>query len=151
MSQENVEIVTRHFGALIRELDRYWENPRSFAAAAANGELDPDQHEVYDRLHPEVRWTQLGGEIYEGRIAVARGVDDLFQASREYAVRVDEVTDLGGDQVLVVVRSEMRGKSSGAPATVLLFTVVVLREGLLLRFDEYLSREPALKAVGLEA
>jgi hypothetical protein len=64
-------------------------------------------------------------------------------------VRVEEVTDLGGDHVLVVVRSEMRGQSSGASAAVSLFTVVTLREGLVFRSEEYLGREEALKAVGL--
>jgi ketosteroid isomerase-like protein len=149
MSQENVEIVTGHFGALVREVDRYWGDPRSFAAAAATGQRDPDAREVLDGLHPDVRWTNVLGEIYEGKLACARGVDQLLQASQEYVVRVDEVTDLGGDRVLVVVRSEMRGKSSGAPAAVSLFAVVTLRDGLVFRSDEYLSREAALEAVGL--
>ena len=148
MSRENVEIVRRYFDSLVRELDRYWENPRSFAAAAAAGELDSDEREVFDRLHPDVRWTNVMGEIYEGKLACAGGVDHLLQASQEYAVRVDEVSDLGGDHVLVVVRSEMTGQSSGAPAAVSLFTVVTLREGLVFRTEEYLSREEALEAVG---
>ena len=58
------------------------------------------------------------------------------------------VSDLGGDHVLVVVRSEMTGQSSGAPAAVSLFTVVTLRGGLVFRTEEYLSREEALEAVG---
>ena len=148
MSRENVEIVRRYFDSLVRELDRYWENPRSFAAAAAAGELDPDEREVFDRLHPDVRWTNVMGEIYEGKLACAGGVDHLLQASQEYAVRVDEVSDLGGDHVLVVVHSEMTGQSSGAPAAVSLFTVVTLRGGLVFRTEEYLSREEALEAVG---
>jgi ketosteroid isomerase-like protein len=85
VSQENVEIVRRHFGALVRELDRYWENPRSFAAAAAAGELDPDERKVFDRLHPDVRWTNVMGEIYEGKLACAGGVDHLLPASQAYA------------------------------------------------------------------
>ena len=90
------------------------------------------------------------GEIYEGKLACAGGVDHLLQASREYTVRVEEVTDLGGDHVLVLVRSEMKGQSSGAPAAVSLFAVVTLREGLVFRTEEHLSRAEALKAVGLE-
>ena len=150
MSRENVEIVRRQFGALVREVDRYWERPRSFAAAAAAGDLDPDGREVYDGLHPDVRWTNVMGEIHEGKLACTAGVDRLLQAAQEYVVRVDDVTDLGDDRVLVVIRSEMKGKSSGAPATVSLFTVVTLRDGLIFRSDEYLSRKAALKAVGLE-
>jgi ketosteroid isomerase-like protein len=150
MSQENVEIVRRHFAALVREVDRYRENPRSFAVAAAEGELDSDEREVFDRLHPDIRWINVLGEVREGKLACATGVDELLQASQAYAVRLDEVIDLGDDHLLVVVRSEMRGQRSGAPAAVSLFTVVTLREGLVFRSEEFLSRAEALGAVGLE-
>ena len=48
MSQENVEIVEQHFAALIRELDRYSENPRSVAADVESGELGPDRRAILD-------------------------------------------------------------------------------------------------------
>ena len=118
MSQENVDIVRLHFAALIRELDRYWESPRSFASDVESGELGPDGRAILDRLHPDVRWTNLIGEIHQGKLACARGIDSLLQAAQEYRVRLEEVTDLGNDRVLVVVESRMKGETSGATGAV---------------------------------
>lgn len=150
MSHENVEIVRQHFAAIIRELDRYWENPRSIAADLESGELGPDRRAILDRLHPDMRWTNVIGEIHDGKLACARGVDTLLQAAQEYRVCLDEVTDLGDDRVLVVVESRMKGEISGATGAVRLFTVQTLRDGLIIQGDEFLSRADALKAVGLE-
>jgi len=150
VSQENVEAVRQHFAALIRELDRYWESPRSFAADVETGEFGPDGQAILDRLHPDVRWTNVFGEIHEGKLAVARGTDSLLQTAQEYRVRLEEVTDLGDDRVLVVVESRMKGETSGATGALHLFTVQTLRDGLIVQGDEFLSRAEALKAVGRE-
>jgi hypothetical protein len=150
VSQENVAIVRQHFDAIIREVDRYWEDPRPFAADVEAGDLRPDGQAILDRLHPAVRWTNVIGEVREGKLACARGVDALLEASQDYSVRLEEVTDLGEDRVLVVVESTMKGDSSGATGAVRLFTIERMRGGLIAQTDEYLSREEALKAVGLE-
>jgi ketosteroid isomerase-like protein len=149
MSQENVEITRQHFAALIRELDRYWENPHSFAADFESGELGPDGQPILDRLHPDVRWTNVFGEIHEGKLGCARGVDSILQAAQAYSVRLEEVTDLDDHRVLVVVQSAIKGETSGATGAVRLFTVQTLRDGLLIQGDEFLSRAEALEAVGL--
>jgi ketosteroid isomerase-like protein len=150
VSQENVEIATRHFGTILRVLATYWENPRSFAAAVESGQLDADERDVFDRLHPDVRWRNVIGEVYEGKRGCATGVDELLRASQDYVVRLDEVIDLGDDLVLVVLHSAGKGRSSGAAGRVTLFTLVRMRNGLIAQFDEYLSRAEALQAVGLE-
>ena len=150
MSLENVEVVTRHFKTIVKALTTYWNNPRSFSAAAESGQLDPEEREVFDRLLPDVRWTNVIGEIHEGKLGCARGVDELLRASQDYAVRLEDVTDLADDHVLVVLRSEMKGQSSGLPGAVSLFTLVTLRDGLIAQITEYLSRDEALKAVGLQ-
>src|SRR6478736_6308556 len=99
MSQKNVDIATRHFEAIVSELAEYdWNSPRSVVAAMEAGELEPRQRELLDRLHPEMRWTTVWGTVYEGRPAVARGVDELLEASRTYSVRLDEVSDLGDNR-----------------------------------------------------
>jgi ketosteroid isomerase-like protein len=149
MSQENVEVVTRYFGAITRTIATYWENPRSFAKALQAGDLDADSREVLDHLHPDMRWKNMLGIVYEGKLDCARGVDELMEASQSYSVRADEVTDLGDDHVLVVLRLGMKGQSSGAAATSSVFSVHTLQEGLIAQADEYLSRAEALKAVGL--
>jgi hypothetical protein len=131
MSRENVEMATRHFGQIVGEVARFWEAPRSFADAAADGELEGEAADVYLRLHPEVRWTNVAGEIYEGLLACAEGVDALLQAAQAYEMRLDEVTDLGGERVLVVTHSTMRGQASGVSGEASLFTVVTFHEGMM--------------------
>jgi hypothetical protein len=150
MSQENIEIVRTHFDAIVREVDRYWDDPRPFVEAVETGKLRPDGQQILDRLHPAVRWTNVIGEVREGKLACARGVDELLKAAQSYSVRVEEITDLDDDRVLVVIESTMRGESSGASGAVRLFTVETIRAGLIVQTDEYLSRTDALKAVGLE-
>jgi ketosteroid isomerase-like protein len=149
VSQEDVEIVREHFAALIRELDRYWEQPRSFVADVETGELGPDGQAIFERLHPDIRWTNVFGEIHEGKLGCARGIDSLLQAAQEYRVRLEEVTDLDDHRVLVVVESRIKGEISGATGAARLFTVQTLRDGLLVQGDEFLSRAEALQAVGL--
>ena len=150
MSQENLEIVARHFAAIVRVLNSYWKRPRSFAGAVEADELNADERTVLDGLHRDTHWTNVLGIVYEGKMECARGVDELLEAGRTYSVQVDEVAGLDRDRVLVVVRSAMQGESSGAPGAVSLFTVVTVRDGLIARSEEYLSREEALQAVGLK-
>jgi hypothetical protein len=150
MSQENVEIVTGYLGGILRSLDVYWERPHSFAEALENDDINTPLREVLDRIHPSMRWTNAIGDVYDGKLACARGVDELMQASQAYSLAIDEVTDLGDDHVLAVLRGEMKGRSSGATATVSIFSLLKLSDGLIVRADEYLRRDEAIKAVGLE-
>ena len=150
MSQENVEIVGRYFRGLVRGVNEYWDNPRSYAAALTSDELDANSREVLAHMHPDVCWKNAAGEIYEGKLACLRGFDALMQASQSYSVVLDEIVDLGGDHVLSVVRAEARGRIFGAPVQAAVFSVLTLRDGLIVEHEEYTTRGEALKAVGLE-
>jgi ketosteroid isomerase-like protein len=149
VSKENVEIVGGYFGGLVRGVNEYWDHPRSYAEALTRDELDANSREVLAHMHPDIRWKNAGGEIYEGRLACLQGFDGLMQASRSYSVALEEVLDLGGDHVLSVVHAEARGRSSGVPGQAYVFCVLTLRDGLIVEHDEYTTRTEALKAVGL--
>jgi ketosteroid isomerase-like protein len=149
MSQENVEIVRRYFDLAVKRLDGYWESPRPIADAMDAGELDPESREMLGYMHPDMRWTNALGIVFQGQPDCVRGVDQLLEASQSYQVAVEEVTDLGDDHVLAVLRVGMRGKASGASVSQTLFSLNRLRRGLIVRADEYLDRSEALKAVGL--
>jgi ketosteroid isomerase-like protein len=149
MSQENVEIVNRYFGAAMRRLATYWDAPRSIVAAMEANELDPESLGMLAQMHEGIRWTNAMRDVYQGKAACARGIDELLQASQAYSMTVEEVTDLGGDHVLAVLGVAMKGKTSGVEAGESLFSLVTLREGLIVEMDEYLNRSEALKAVGL--
>ena len=144
-----MEIVTRFLETVISNLDRYWDEPRSYAGALETGESDPGSQETLDLLHPDVRWVDALGGVREGRLAFAQGADELLKLQRSYSLAIVEVTDLGGDQVLASVRVSMKGIRSEAPAGMLLHILIAVRDGLLADYVEYAARGEALKAAGL--
>jgi ketosteroid isomerase-like protein len=148
MSQHNVQAVRRYFDAVIRSIDSYRRRHASPAGGSDAGGLDGGARHVTDHLHADVRWTNLLGLVFEGKRDCTRVVDELMQASRYYSVRLEEVTDLGGDRVLAVQEVAMRGQGS-ATAALRVFSVLTLREGLIVEAGEYLNRAEALTAVGL--
>jgi hypothetical protein len=52
--------------------------------------------------------------------------------------------------VLVELRGELTGHSSGVAGTMSFFTLFALRDGLIIELDEYLNRSDALNALGLQ-
>jgi ketosteroid isomerase-like protein len=60
------------------------------------------------------------------------------------------MVDLGGDQVLAMIRMTARGKESGIEVDVRLADLATIREGKLARWTGYPGRRQALKAAVLE-
>ena len=150
MSDENVRVVVGYFDAVARANKLYWDEPRSYTRELENYESDPASREVLDRLHPDIRWRNVLGETRRGKLAFARGIDDLLQAAQRFEMVVDEITDVANDRLLAELRSEATGRSSGVAGTLHFFAVFALRDGLIFEIDEYPNRAEALKAVGLE-
>ena len=157
MSAENVRVVVGYFDAVARANKLYWDEPRSYgdeprsyARELENDESDPASREVLDRLHPDIRGRNVLGETYRGKLAFARGADELLRVAQRFEMVADEITDLGNDRLLVDLRCEFTGHSSGVAGTTPFFAVFALRDGLIIELDEYLNRSEALKAVGLE-
>jgi ketosteroid isomerase-like protein len=128
MSRENLEVV------------------RSILADWARGE-----YSATDWADPDIEFMDSFDPV------PARGVDELgrrwgefLKAWDQFATTPERFIDAGGDRVLVLVRFEGRGRTSGAPATAFsggqLFT---LREGKVVRLVLYTGTEDALRAVGL--
>ena len=61
---------------------------------------------------------------------------------------MEEITGVG-DRVFVTAHFRGRGKASGAEVEGCRFEVYTLRDGKVLRFDEYADRPEALEAAGL--
>jgi ketosteroid isomerase-like protein len=150
MSQENVELVRRSLEASERAFAAYWADPRSLAAAVEADELWPEAEAAYSYLHPEVEW-KLGfaGLTFRGRLEVARGWDDILDAVDDYRLTLCEVTDLGGDQVLATIDRSLKGKQTGVEMSGPIFSLYTLRDGLIVRMEQYSDRAEALEAVGL--
>jgi ketosteroid isomerase-like protein len=147
MSQENVEIVRRFMEAIERAFDAYWKNPRSIAAAIKAHDLWPQWEEVFGYLHPQIEWqTVFLAETHRGLLEAAAVWDDFLTWAEDYRPSLDELVDLGGEHVFAVVALVGTGKNSGTRMEARFFDAFTVREGLIVRIEEYTDRNQALEA-----
>ena len=153
MSQENVELVRRFYEAGERSLDAYWKNPRSGAAALEAGDLDPETAAVLAFLHPQIEYNAvpaaLEGGTARGHLGWLRAWDAFLREDVAFTFMVDELADLGGDDVFVTGEITVKYRGSGMTLTEPRFIVASVREGLIERIDAYRDRAEALEAAGL--
>ena len=128
MSQENVEIVRRGFEAYQRG---------DLSAAVANH-------------HPDVVFNPAEEPPVAGRDAVRAYIERWEEPWNEYEAEAEEFLD-AGDRVVVTFHVRARGKASGAEVDARSYQVHTLREGQLVRMDEYMTRDEAIEAAGLSA
>jgi ketosteroid isomerase-like protein len=127
MSQENVEIVREVWDAYSRgDYDRV-------------GEFH-DPHIVVITLED--------GAVY-GNDAALANYKRWNEAWERAETTVEEVIGRG-DQVFLAVRFQGRGRASGIEIDTRLYEVFMLRDGKVLRIDEYEHRADAVEAAGLE-
>ena len=127
MSRENVEIV--------REL---WE-------AYSRGDIE----RVIALSDPYVVLVTLEeGPLY-GPDAVRANYARWMEAWREEPETTVEEVIGNGDHVVVIACFRGRGRGSGVRVAAWLFEVYTLRNGRVLRVDEFSDRDQALEAAGL--
>ena len=133
MSEENVEVM--------RKLYSHWEH----------GDFSP-RTDVFDA---EVQWVRAGGDLEAGGLAGEwRGPEtedafrDWLRAWDNLRIEGEDFRDLG-DRVLVLDRHVGMGKRSGIPLDHQMGQVVTLRNGKIVRWEAYWTREQALEAAGL--
>jgi ketosteroid isomerase-like protein len=127
MSQENVEIVRRAFAFEI-----YGVGDRA------------DAEEIFD---PSVVINPTEEGPSYGLDAIRDNFEHWKGAWEELEVTVEELID-AGDRVFVTAHHRGRGRGSGVQGR--LYTVYTLRDGKVLRTDEYADRAEALEAAGLQ-
>jgi ketosteroid isomerase-like protein len=136
MSQENVEFVRRAYEVF---------NRGGADACISEGIWSPEI--VWDATPTGI--PGLG--VYRGHEEAKSFFDeDWFKAFPfdEWEVEVDELIDQG-DQVISVCRQRGRGATSGAMAELQLAQIATVRDGRIVRIENYLSRQKALEAAGL--
>jgi ketosteroid isomerase-like protein len=69
-------------------------------------------------------------------------------AWEELDVTIEELID-AGDRVFLTAHHRGRGRGRGVEVDTRLYSVYTLRDGKVLRIDEYADRAEALEAVGL--
>ena len=122
MSQENVEVV------------------RSFIL------LDLD--EAMTLVDPAIVWNPAPQPAEQGRDATRASIERWEEEWEDYE-EVPEDFVATDDRVVVTVRFRARGRQSGVGVNTRLYEVFTLREGKIVRMDEFTDRAEALEAVGL--
>jgi uncharacterized protein len=132
MSQENVEILRRG------------------SEAFNTGDLD---RLVSEFVAPEVEYCTSREDpdaaTHRGRQAYRRYVEQWMESFDGLRADVQEYIDVGDDRVFTRVRWTGRGRTSGADADWHLAIIYTMREGQIVRGEEYFDRAEALEAVAL--
>ena len=132
MSQENVELVRSAYAAY-NEGD--WEGAR-------------------DMYHPEVIWDLSTYEGWpdtteiSGADAVIDWLRDWASIYPDYYSKIDQIFD-SGDQVVVLARLGGRERDSTEFAEMVWAHVITVRDGKIVRVQNYSDKDKALEAAGL--
>ena len=125
------------------EIGRLWMRLR-------RGDLPPETRAVLDYLSPEMEWNPVfSTETYRGQLDIARGWEDLLEATADYHLALHEAFDIDGARVFVSFGPTLEGRSSGIKVDAAVFGIVTIRNGLITQMDEYTDRREALVAADL--
>lgn len=100
-------------------------------------------------LDPEIVWN-AADETPQHGVDAAVAYMERWETEWEELTTVPEEFIDAGDRVLVAVRFSGRGRASGVEVDALLYEVFSLRNGKVVRMDEFTDRSEALRAAGLQ-
>jgi ketosteroid isomerase-like protein len=133
MSQENVEIV------------------RSIYDQTEAGQFATSLH----LFHPDVVYTRTGDALAVGMTGAARGIEAMIAAMTEWLqtftflrVRAERFMAVG-DRVVVFTHHTGSAKESGVALDAHFADVLTLHDGVVVRLDQFRTRDQALEAAGL--
>jgi ketosteroid isomerase-like protein len=118
--------------------------------ALQRGDLETFTALSRDRLGPDFEFHHVwDGRVFKGFEGVMEWISDTRETWAEYSQEVEEIAELGEDDVLVVVRISGRGGGSGVPVAQELAVVWRFEDGMAVEARSYTSREEALAAAGV--
>jgi ketosteroid isomerase-like protein len=123
MSQENVEIVRRFL-------------------------VVDDFDEALRCVDPDIVWNPVEESATQGHDAVRASTARWKSEWDDYELIPEEFAD-AGDRVVATVRFRARGRGSGIEVDGRLYDVFTLRDGKIVRMDQFTEQSEALEAVGL--
>ena len=97
---------------------------------------------------PHIVVITLEDGVLYGNNAVLANYKRWNEAWESAETTIEELIGQG-DRVFLTVRFHGRGRASGVEVETLLYEVYMLRDGKVLRIDEYEERTEALEAAGL--
>lgn len=128
MSEGNVEIVRRAFA-----YEMYGRGDRAQAEAL---------------FAPDFVNNPIEDGPFYGLDSIRDNIEHWASAWEDFEVEAEEFLD-AGNRVVVTARHRGRGRKSGAVVDARFFVVYTLRDGKIIRADEYADRAPALQAAKL--
>jgi uncharacterized protein len=107
-----------------------------------------DLEAALERLHPEceLRPVESIGTVH-GHDEFAVGFEQWFEAFEEFEANPQDFI-VDGDRVLVPVTQRGRGKGSGVEVSQRFHQLFEVRDGLVVRFEEFADSGEALRAFG---
>ena len=123
MSQENVEVV-RQF--ILLEVDQ-----------------------ALEYADPDIVWNPTEESAAQGHDAVRASLVRWKSEWDDYELRPEEF-EHRGDRVVVAVCLRGRGRASGVEVDARFYDVFTLRDGKIVRMDQFTQRSEALEAAGLQ-
>jgi ketosteroid isomerase-like protein len=120
-------------------------------AALNRGEWDRSD----EFLHPEISWHFIEGQgpdapdTLRGRAEIVEFWSTFFAAWQAWEMAPEDIVEAPNGKILVSLHFHARGAGSGFPMDLDYWQVIDMREGMVYRVDNYLSRERAREACGL--
>lgn len=113
-----------------------------------------DEDRFLDVFDPGVEWDMthrsFNPHVYRGRDGIREWFDQLGETWAEWRSEPEDFLD-AGDQVVVLIRSVARGRSSGVEVDAESAALFTFRAGRIVRMKIYVDREEALRDAGLAA
>jgi ketosteroid isomerase-like protein len=106
-----------------------------------------DLDAALERMHPDCEvWPVEASKSLHGHDGVAAAFRDWFDAFDEFTIEAEDVI-ARCERVLVTMRQRARGKGSGLEIEERFYQLFTLRDGKVLRFEEYSEEADALKSL----
>ena len=107
--------------------------------------VDVDEALAY--ADPGIVWNPTSEASTQGHDAVRASLARWKGAWDDYELMPEEFVDRG-DRILVTVRLGARGRGSGVEVDARFYDLYTLRDGKIVRMDQFTERSEALEAVG---
>jgi ketosteroid isomerase-like protein len=140
MSEENVEITRQNYAAYNAAVSA--PNPREAIRAVWERFADPE-------IEGEPPPTGVEQQIAHGIDGVMEFFETILEAFEQVRQVPERFIDCG-DQVLVFVRTEARERTAGLEMNEQWAHLITLRDGKVVRLQQFRERDEALEAAGLE-
>jgi ketosteroid isomerase-like protein len=108
--------------------------------------LDGDVEEALSYADPDIVWNPIEELPTQGHDAVRASLARWKAEWDDYEVLPEEFVD-SEDRVLATVRLRGRGRGSGVEIDARFYDLYTLRDGKIVRMDQFTERSQALEAV----